>query len=1852
MKAIDKNLLIMLFVPTKDGLGAIGTGYPISENLILTARHVLEPDDRNTCKKIRVCWNYFRSNENQGWFDISDDDIVWRSENGLDAALIRCSKPTEVKGFGVLSSELPCDNTDWASEGFPRVTKCCDTRNPASFIGKVCSKATQETYFELTVESHPNKENDWKGASGMPVFVGDKIIGVVQSVPANFDGSRLHATPIWKLLEDKKFCSLIGYINPEINAVCRFLEAIKKECNWFKPAHVQKRLPLKQQHIDAMVIKDELSSNQAKSRFEFSGNKPDVVQIYSLWERGNSDKAELNNNQNNPMLWQDAKKDPQQKDFQRLIILADPGMGKSTLLRMEAVNIAEQELAKLSEEQECYFGASLIPQLLDDILFPLYLRLSELADVEKELISTIPELINKCYAAAFKGLEVLLAKKLTSGQCLLLLDGMDEVPVDKRVNLEERLQRFAQNYANKIYLSSRITGYSRVDIGDSKELKIMPFNHKQIEEYIAAWFINTAEHLSDDTISAVKLIEELEKKPQIHGLAQSPLVLSMICSLYQVKGLTLPTRRSLLYEEVVQNMLLEWRKDRSHGKNPPDRVWANAKKELLGWIAYEMTCKGILAISINEFSNFIDTFLYDTKKSDFRDKKASMLINELAVEDGIFCKPSEKADSYLFLHRTFQEYFTARYMSSHQNGIELAKKHVWAFEWHEIITLMAEILVEPIALIQAIVEEEDDIFKTQLLLAGQCLIQLPKIPNPLIEEVITRIYGFWEKFPTLDFVQRVVMSLGQSEATSPIILKIISKQLKKAAMVADDHDFWKQGETIKLLIALGSPEALAIAVDNFPIKADRKGYGLENVTAEQAVKTLIYAPQHAVKIFDFFNYEIFFTGSMDERLRSQLNRLNDGVFVALAQAFKHEDYRIREDVASRSFHKLAELGISKTIPLLIDVLKNNPYDDARWKAAEALAEFRVLSLRSIFIPAFREALTDHYWLVRKQAVSALIGLHDVDYISKLISLTKEDNEISDYFLLDTLENLYTPEAIIAYRNCLVDVDEFVRTVAAQTLEKIAKYTILNKDEFNVPKDLNYFLVLLKDDNELVRMIAARALAKIGTAEVVDNLRLALRDSNKEVQQYAAEALGNIGNDAAISCLCEVLGDDASDFNLAVVDALRNIGSSNAIESLNNIFCTADNNAIRFHAAAGLAKTGNSEAINYLVDMGYEAIVSKLGNFLGKCKNDFRLAVVKAFGQITKTEPVPDIKPVTDELRNIEDSSTRDLHIIESLYDIFCTADNDTIRFHAAEVLATAGYTEPDNVTSPDQFDWKIIMEAVSQSLAEQDTPEAVLALCKMLNAVYYIHDCRIYKDEEIAAKAVSDICIRASIGTLLDICSQKLSDLEHHNEFLRHTFKEAINEKCHDQPECILDIIDTGCGSNHCVDFLVRMMLICGWHRDIDFSKISLSKAKPILLKAANNTSPNIRQIAAELMGKIKCLEFEAALVKALSPNCTSESSEAFQATKTEIATAAAKSLSQYASQSAITALVNVIIDENSSIRKSSVDALVEMKIPKAATALAETIERINEDEIRQYALDAFLKTPDASEKYPSYAVVKQVHWGSKDIPRLIEEFRQEEGHNEGGYPGSNSIQSRICETLGEINHPDAISFLIDLLTLNCWRNVKEAAVRALGKSGNFTPKIVTALLKLVASVLNGYYDHYGRPRDADVGRAAANVLQQVRNPEAIPALELAIHDDDIEIQRRAVIILGQIGTPKAIGLLRQVIREYCLKKGNFILAEKAALMLGNLRETEAIPEIVSLVPKSAFGNAAEPNLKIILKALENIGTIEVLEKLIQLPAGVVYSYTTFPLRYNIFILMRSLMIRYQDANVKFIPVRHPELIG
>jgi len=461
---------------------------------------------------------------------------------------------------------------------------------------------------------------------------------------------------------------------PQKNAVCRFLEAIEEK---FKNVYLLHRseqpIILKDQYIPIQVTVERRYKHEVESSWGYFDSEAELKRAYALKGSEESQRTQVD--------WKQAK-----KQHRRIMVLADPGMGKSTLLKMEAGLSAKEEQESLENNLKT----------IEDVTFPLFLRLSELAEstseVTAKIVDAIPQLIAAKYDTTFPAIQSLLEQKLKTGKCLLLLDALDEVPYEQqpRNRLFEKLNDFLQNYPCPIICTSRIVGYSGAFVAGVKEVEIVPFSQKQTEEYIESWLKNAVGYLNDDTVSASSLIRELRNKPQIRGLAQNPLLLSLICSLYQEKGLTLPARRCQVYEQAVRYMLGKWSKNRNPELND---AWIDAKMELLEELAYQFSYESKDIFTKRELRQEIDKYLRSqSASSDFRDKNASCIITELSEQDGILQKLHEDGDQYIFLHRTFQEYLTANYIYYHRQIEKLVSKHLTHKRWQEVFLIVAGLM--------------------------------------------------------------------------------------------------------------------------------------------------------------------------------------------------------------------------------------------------------------------------------------------------------------------------------------------------------------------------------------------------------------------------------------------------------------------------------------------------------------------------------------------------------------------------------------------------------------------------------------------------------------------------------------------------------------------------------------------------------------------------------------------------------------------------------------------------------------------------------------------------------------------------------------------------------------------------------------------------------------------------------------------------------------------------------------------------------------------------------------------------------------------------------------------------------
>ncbi|HEY9728739.1 MAG TPA: hypothetical protein V6D50_20000, partial [Chroococcales cyanobacterium] len=157
------------------------------------------------------------------------------------------------------------------------------------------------------------------------------------------------------------------------NAVCRFLKEIENNFKYDKLLHIAEQpIILKDQYIPIQVTLERKYTHAVETTWGYAESEAELKRAYAL--KG------LEESQPSQVDWKEAK-----KQHQRIIVLADPGMGKSTLLRREACLSAQEERQSLKNNTK----------KLEEVVFPLFLRLSHLAETPEEIIDAIPVLIQR-----------------------------------------------------------------------------------------------------------------------------------------------------------------------------------------------------------------------------------------------------------------------------------------------------------------------------------------------------------------------------------------------------------------------------------------------------------------------------------------------------------------------------------------------------------------------------------------------------------------------------------------------------------------------------------------------------------------------------------------------------------------------------------------------------------------------------------------------------------------------------------------------------------------------------------------------------------------------------------------------------------------------------------------------------------------------------------------------------------------------------------------------------------------------------------------------------------------------------------------------------------------------------------------------------------------------------------------------------------------------------------------------------------------------------------------------------------------------------------------------------------------
>ena len=395
--------------------------------------------------------------------------------------------------------------------------------------------------------------------------------------------------------------------------------------------------------------------------------------------------------------------------YPKFVLVGMPGCGKTTLLRRTALAFAENR----ASEDLGWSGEQKIPVFIRLRNFSIYLaenraRFSEpgcgaiLAYLEQNLRNDEKLLIPDDF----------FEKRLKSGDCVVLLDGLDEV-LENRVDVAQFVNAFIKKYGgcgNRIGLSSRPKGYegdvrSQFSEADLPLLEVLPLQPEGINDLIRKVLPLVEANLAVQQTDYQRLSRCIRERKSLNDIAGIPLFCSALVQVYKYHGADLPQRRVDVLAEISDLLLGFWYSQASEISKPEEiskmdgtdthydetEDSIEAKGNRLAHLAYWMQADlGVAEIEIEDAVEILVEYLSKQEGAP-REKAlpwAKNFLRSTHLHSGLFVESNPGV--YSFLHKNFMEYFAATsLLSDEEDPIAVILSHIDDAWWEEVLLLAA-----------------------------------------------------------------------------------------------------------------------------------------------------------------------------------------------------------------------------------------------------------------------------------------------------------------------------------------------------------------------------------------------------------------------------------------------------------------------------------------------------------------------------------------------------------------------------------------------------------------------------------------------------------------------------------------------------------------------------------------------------------------------------------------------------------------------------------------------------------------------------------------------------------------------------------------------------------------------------------------------------------------------------------------------------------------------------------------------------------------------------------------------------------------------------------------------------------
>lgn len=361
----------------------------------------------------------------------------------------------------------------------------------------------------------------------------------------------------------------------------------------------------------------------------------------------------------------------------KIVILGDPGSGKTSLLKYLSLSIAKGKTPRWIIPIFISLRYYWLNKQKNPSLSLLNYAITQLFTLHTPTQTTHSPLFTNKEQKKDNTVEQLAAmlEELTFGEykhILFLLDGFDEIATQSEAIdiISAEIKQLSKQFS--WILTSRHTGFYG-GLNEDVCYEVVSLNNAGIEELVTSWFKNSGHQ--NHTLGKQTILNQLQANPRLRDMARNPFLLTLLCYVqHNDLSQLLPLQRNDVYAKIIDLIRQQLRTVKRD-----ETLFRNKELTYIAKFSYYLyTDVENAPIQIFEYDHWDTCALPNDPPNFNKHFLPSRIINSW-----------QQGGNFHFTHLTFQEYFIALHLAK-QNFENIKNYHFLPY-WKVIFRFLAGI---------------------------------------------------------------------------------------------------------------------------------------------------------------------------------------------------------------------------------------------------------------------------------------------------------------------------------------------------------------------------------------------------------------------------------------------------------------------------------------------------------------------------------------------------------------------------------------------------------------------------------------------------------------------------------------------------------------------------------------------------------------------------------------------------------------------------------------------------------------------------------------------------------------------------------------------------------------------------------------------------------------------------------------------------------------------------------------------------------------------------------------------------------------------------------------------------------